>query len=153
MSDQTHRRRPPLHASASQTETGPKLNIQGRNPDGSLKLKVTLPGIHSSYTLSRGPDVRPLQFEGEIIAEVEKDTADRSGYRNALGPVSYRAAVYRTRGGKFVTEFSSADHTGARTGKADVFGTLDEACDWFRPGPLTTELLKKLGRWGPEIIE
>lgn len=100
----------------------------------------------SNHTLSRGLDLRPLQFEGEIIAEVEKDSTERSGYRNALGPVSYRAAIYKTRGGKFVAEFSSVDHDGARTGKADVFGTLDEACDWFRPGPFTTELLKKLGR-------
>lgn len=97
--------------------------------------------------------MRPLQFEGELITEAEKDATDRNGRRNERGPVNHRAAIYKTRKGTFVTEFSTVDHTGERTGKADVFGSLDEACDWFRPGPLTTELLKKLGRWGPEIIE
>jgi len=137
MSDQTHRRRPSPNSSSSesQAETGPKLTIQGRNPDGSLSLKVTIPGMNSSYTLSRGPDVRPLQFEGVVIAEVERDSADRNGYRNVFGPQRHRAAVYKTRGGKFVAEFSTVDHAGERSGKADVFGTLDEACDWFRPGP------------------
>lgn len=97
--------------------------------------------------------MRPLQFEGELIAEAEKDATDRNGRKNERGPVNHRAAIYKTRKGTFVTEFSTVDHIGERTGKADVFGSLDEACDWFRPGPLTTELLKKLGRWGPEIIE
>ncbi len=97
--------------------------------------------------------MRPLQFEGELIAEAEKDATDRNGRRNERGPASHRAAIYRTRGGTFVAEFSSLDHAGGRAGKADVFGSLDDACDWFRAGPLTMELLKKLGRWGPEIIE
>jgi len=110
---------------------------------------VTISGAGNTYTLSRGSDMRPLQFEGQIIGEVERD----SGKGVALGSAVHRAAIYKTRGGKFVSEFSTMDVTGERTGKADVFGTLDEACDWFRPGPLTTELLKKLGRWEPEIIE
>jgi hypothetical protein len=126
--------------------SGPRLTIRGRNPDGSLNLKVDVPGVvTNTFTLSRGPDMRPLQFEGEIIAEAEKDSGK--------GSAAYRAAIYRTRGGKFVSEFSTVDAACTRSGKADVFGTLDEACDWFRPGPLTTELLKRLGRWGPEIIE
>ena len=91
----------------------------------------------------------PLQFEGTIVAEVQKLNAKANG----LGVV-HRAAIYKTRGGKFVSEFSTDEcGNGERTGKADVFGTLDEACDWFRPGSLTTELLKKLDRWQPEIIE
>ena len=38
-----------------------KLAVQGRNPDGSIQLKVTLPVTAPpvTYTLSRGPDVRP----------------------------------------------------------------------------------------------
>ena len=152
MSDQTRRRHPSSHpsSSASRAATAPKPTLRTRNPDGSITI---VPGNHDIYTLSRGPDVRPLQFEGELIAEAEKEATDRNGRRNERGPVNHRAAIYRTRGGRFVTEFSSVDHTGERTGKADVFGTVDEACDWFRPGPLTTELLKKLGRWGPEIVE
>jgi hypothetical protein len=153
MSVQTPRRRPSPHTPSSASEAAPKLTIQGRSADGSLNLKVTVPGVHGSYTLSRGPNLRPFQFEGELIAEAEKDAIDRNGRRNERGPVSHRAAIYRTRKGTFVTEFSTLDHTGARTGKADVFSNLDEACDWFRPGPLTTELLKRLGRWEPEVIE
>ena len=37
--------------------------------------------------------------------------------------------------------------------KVDVFDNLDGAINWFRPGRLTVQLLKQLGRWGPEIIE
>jgi hypothetical protein len=37
--------------------------------------------------------------------------------------------------------------------KGDVFDDLDAACAWFRPGPLTTALLKQLGKWEPEFIE
>ncbi len=37
--------------------------------------------------------------------------------------------------------------------KAQAFDTLDEAIAWFRPGYLTTELLKLLGRVDPEFIE
>jgi hypothetical protein len=39
------------------------------------------------------------------------------------------------------------------TGKAQAFASLEEALAWFRPGRLTTELLKKLGRWDPEFVE
>ncbi len=39
------------------------------------------------------------------------------------------------------------------TGKAQAFETLDEAIGWFRPGRLTTELLRLLGRMDPEIID
>ncbi len=38
-------------------------------------------------------------------------------------------------------------------GKAQAFETLDEALAWFRPGTLTTELLRHLGRMEPEFIE
>lgn len=152
MSSQTGRRSPPSSSSSAPGD-GPKLSIEGRNTDGSLNLKVTVPGMHgSTYVLPRGSDVRPLQFEGEVVAEVERDGSERGPTPRSF-VTSYRAAIYKTRGGKFVTEFSSVNNTGDRTGKADVFGTLDEACEWFRPGPLTTELLKKLRRWEPEVIE
>lgn len=155
MSAPTHRRRSSSHSSSSvsEAETASRLASQVREPDGSFSPKICSGEIHGTYTLSRGPNLRPFQFEGKLIAEAERDATDRNGRRNERGPVSHRAAVYRTRGGTFVTEFSSLDHAGERAGKAAVFGSLDEASDWFRPGPLTTELLKKLGRWGPEIIE
>ena len=40
-----------------------------------------------------------------------------------------------------------------RSGKAAVFGNLESALAFFRPGRLTNELLKKLGRWDPEFID
>lgn len=136
---------------ASRSEnSGPKLTVEARTPDGDMKLRVTVPGLTGNdarrFTLTRGSDLRPLQFDGQVVAEVDRRGA------TALHE-EHRAAIYKTRGGKFVSEFSSLGHSGERTGRADVFGTLNEACDWFRPGPLTTELLKKLGRWEPEIIE
>lgn len=155
MSDQTRRRRPSSHTSAlaSHGESAPELTGQRHNSDASTNQKLPAPAISGTYTLSRGPRLRPFQFEGEIIAEVENDATDPNGRNNEHGRVSLRAAIYRTRKGTIVTEISSLDHTGGRTGKADVFGSLDDACEWFRPGPLTTELLEKLGRWQPEIIE
>src|SRR5204862_4707665 len=39
------------------------------------------------------------------------------------------------------------------TGKAAVFETLDEAVTWFRPGKLTTALLKQLGRWDADHLD
>lgn len=155
MAGQMRRRRPSSLSSSAvfQPEAAPKLTSRVREPDGSHSPKASAAGLHGTFTLPRGPNMRPLQFEGELIAEAEKEATDRNGRRNERGPVSHRAAIYRTRKGTLVTEFSTVDHTGKRTGKADVFGSLDEACDWFRRGPLTTELLKKLDRWGPEIIE
>src|SRR6185312_3007718 len=128
MSGQTSRRHPsaPSSSSASQTGPSPNLATQSRNHGDSRDLKAPVPGIHGSYTLSRGPNLRPLQFEGELVAEAEKDAINRNGRRNERGPVTHRAAIYKTRRGTFVTEFSSLDHTGKRTGKADAFGSLDE---------------------------
>lgn len=155
MSGQMRRRRPSSHPSSAVSQSEATLKFANRvcEPDGSYAPKMTASGPYGTYTLPRGLNMRPLQFEGELIAEAEKGATDRNGRRNERGPVSHRAAIYKTRKGTYVTEFSTVDHTGKRTGKADVFGSLDEACDWFRPGPLTTELLKTLGRWGPEIIE
>jgi hypothetical protein len=173
MSSQSGRR----SSAQSPQQKDPKLSVEGRNADGSLKLKVTVPGLNSpenafrTYTLSRGADVRPLQFEGEIVAEVERPTNHRGVRdRNVCEPDSYRAAIYKTRAGRFIAEFSTVSDRYVvdtvntplserrplppqRDGKAEVLDSLDAACDWFRPGPLTTELLKKLGRWGPEIID
>jgi hypothetical protein len=156
MSSQTGRRSP-ASSSLPTERNGPKLAVEGRTPDGRMKLKVTLPGLIGDgprpFTLARGPDVRPLQFDGELLAEVERDS-NHPGVRvhNPFGPDVYRAAVYKTRGGRFVTEFSTLRGED-REGKAEVFDSLDSACAWFRQGPLTTELLKKLGKWDPEFIE
>ncbi len=116
------------------------------------------------YLIARDGD-RDLQFAGTVVAEVEK----------AASPRSHRAAVYLTRGGKYISEFSSWSSPGmidyilqqagrppmsqelcARTdlrGKAAVFDSLTEAVKWFRPGPLTAKLLEQLNGAGPEIVE
>ena len=115
--------------------------------------KVTASRIGGAYTLSRGPRLQPFQFEGEILAEVESYATDPKGHKDASGFVSHRAAIYRTRRGTIVTEVSSVDHTGQRAGIADVFGSLGEACEWFRPGSLTTQLMQKLSQRESEIID
>ncbi|HTC50737.1 MAG TPA: hypothetical protein VK700_02245 [Steroidobacteraceae bacterium] len=54
------------------------------------------PSEYSVFVLVRD-DEKPLQFVGKIVAEVESP-----------GPaVTHRAAIYRTRGGRFIAEFSS----------------------------------------------
>lgn len=116
----------------------PKLTVTGRSADGTLKLRVKVPGLLHRFTLSRGPDERPLEFDGEVLAEAEAVT----GKDNVL-----RAAIYRTKGAQFVSEFSRRDESANLTGKTAVFETLDEAVRWFRPGKLTVSLLKQLGRW------
>lgn len=88
------------------------------------------------YTVGRGPKLRPFEFDGTVVAEAQDD--------------DYRAAIYRTKGGKYVTEFLVRTNDKS---KADVHETLDAAVGWFKPGWLTIELLKILGRWEPEFIE
>ena len=88
------------------------------------------------YTISRGSTFRPFQFDGVVLAEAEIP--------------KYRAAIYRTMGGKFVTEFLVI---GTERSKAEVHGDIEAACAWFKPGTLTTKLLTILGRWNPEIIK
>lgn len=133
------------------------------NADGSITRNPDEPPVYLQYTVSRGENIRPLQFEADLLGAVETGHGPQSS-------ATYRAAIYKTRGGKYVAEFSTAKilyavdtvHTPVserkpisveRDGKAEVFDSLDAACDWFRPGPLTTRLLKNLGKWGPEIIE
>jgi hypothetical protein len=122
----------------------PKLTVAGRNADGTLKLRVKVPGLLHRFTVSRGEHERPLQFDGEVLGEAEAVTGDAS---------VLRAAIYRTKGGKHVSEFSRRDASSNVTGKAVAFPTLDEAVSWFRPGRLTTSLLKQLGRWDAEYLD
>jgi hypothetical protein len=122
----------------------PKLTIAGRNADGTHKLRVQVPGLFHRFTLSRGPDERPLQFDGEVVAESEAATGRAA---------TLRAAVYRTKGGQYVSEFSRRDEAADAIGKAAVFDKVDEAVAWFRPGKLTIALLKQLGRWEAELLD
>ena len=95
------------------------------------------------FMLSRGANERPLQFDGEVLAEAEATTGSGA---------TLRAALYRTKSGQVVSEFSRRDQDSNESGNAAVFDTLDEGLAWFRPGKLTTSLLKKLGRWDAEVL-
>jgi len=116
-----------------------------QSPQDGRRPPAQSPADSRRFTLARGPDERPLQFDGEILAEAESN----SGSASVL-----RAAVYRSNRGQYIAEFSKRDQGSAGlTGKAAVFNELDSAIAWFRPGKLTTALLKKLGRWDAEVLE
>jgi hypothetical protein len=102
---------------------------------------------------------RPISFSGTTLAKV-----DMSG---GLTGWSIVAALYKTRGGKFVASLSKANtyiaitqamedpetaHSGEYN-KAQVFDTFEAAVAWFRPGRLTDALRKQLGLDEPERIE
>jgi hypothetical protein len=80
---------------AGSQEPAPKLHV-GQDQAGNPTLRVEMPVDPKRYTLQRDED-RPLQFDGAALASAES----RSGH------TTHRVAIYRTRGGKFVTEFSS----------------------------------------------
>lgn len=102
---------------------------------------------------------RPISFAAQTLAKVSMD--------GGVTGWSISAALYKTRGGKFVAALSKAntfiaisqgiqDPETARSGefhKAQVFDTFDEAVSWFRPGRLTDALRKQLGLDEPERIE
>jgi hypothetical protein len=93
------------------------------------------------YKLMRD-DARPIEFDGAEVAVAELDA---SGNRT-------RAAVYRTAGGKFISEYTKSGRFleggeykwEVERAKVGSFDTLEEAAEWFRPGPITTMLLAKL---------
>ena len=98
---------------------------------------------------------RPLSFAGKALASVTMDSD--------LGASSITAALYRTRGGKFVSSLSKTNAPERRLilevaavgefHKAQVFDGLEEAAAWFRPGRLTDALRKQLGLDEPERID
>jgi hypothetical protein len=79
---------------------------------GNIVMTTSLSGpmaAFSRYTLTRD-DERPLQFDGEELFAIESKG----------GPNGHRAAIYRTRGGKYVTEFSSGPVRDSRLGRPSV---------------------------------
>jgi hypothetical protein len=102
---------------------------------------------------------RPISFAGEMLAKVSMK-ANITGW-------SISAALYKTRGGKFVAALSKVndyiatlqmiqDPETAPSGefnKAQVFDSFDDAVAWFRPGRLTDALRKQLGLDEPERID
>jgi hypothetical protein len=97
------------------------------------------------YKLMRD-DGRPIEFDGVQVAEEELSPA--------FEDTRSRAAVYQTVGGRFVSEYTKwevyqpGDAASRRwevvRAKVAAFDTLEDAVEWFRPGPITTALLAKL---------
>ena len=123
-------------------------NREGGRPSAAPQAEpdhsAPAPGAFQRFTVSRGEHEPALQFDGLVVAEAQARTGD--GHQ-------LRAAIYRASGGQHVSEFSRHDTGGNVTGKAAVFPTLDAAVRWFRPGKLTTSLLKQLGRWDAESLD
>jgi hypothetical protein len=109
---------------------------------GPPSAHTSTPALHR-YTLARDAGERPLQFDGNVMAETEASTSS---------DLILRAAIYRAKDGRYVSEFSRRGPEGSGTGKAAVTSTLEEALAWFRPGKLTAALRKQLGRWEVQLL-
>jgi hypothetical protein len=120
-------------------------------PSGSLPVE------YQEIVVKRDGN-RPISFSAQTLAKVSM---------TGLPGWSMSAALYKTRGGKFVAALSKANPMTtfaqelqhpetSRSGefnKAEVFDTFEGAVAWFRPGRLTDALRKKLGLDEPERIE
>jgi hypothetical protein len=135
----------------------PDCSVQ---PDGTIRLRVTIPGVSldglTRIKLNRDRN-RPLEFDGRLLAEVNEPAHG--------GAVMLRAAIYETRGGKFVNELTrfevepGVDYGDAKPpylfAKAEVFDSRDIAAMWFRTkgGRLTERLMQQLGDVESEFID
>jgi hypothetical protein len=111
---------------------------------------------YQRFKLARDRD-RPLEFDGRVVAQVEESSFG--------GQVLMRAAIYETRGGKFVAEMTrretnpTVDYGVTKRpylfAKATVFANLDLAAMSFRTqgGRLTERLLQQIGDVDSEFIE
>lgn len=115
------------------------------------------------FVIPRDKD-RPLSFAGMVLAKATR------GGNPIVGMEILEAALYRTRGGKFITSLRKyaepaldlsalmnplGDEESPKSGfnKAAVHDTFESAMAWFRPGRLTDELRRQLGLDKPERIE
>ena len=104
----------------------------------------------------------PLSFAGVRLAK-----ASRASGLYEQG-AAIEAAVYRTRGGKYITTFVKEQPTplqnffktleeiqgpGGGYSKAAVHETFEAAMGWFRPGPLTDDIRRQFGLDQPIRIE
>jgi hypothetical protein len=104
----------------------------------------------------------PFAFAGVQLAKASRQTS------GVVMSDILEAAVYKTRGGKFITSLSkivanpftnlfatAEDIAGPDAGyhKAAVHDTFDAAMAWFRPGRLTDEIRRQLGLDKPVRIE
>lgn len=108
------------------------------------------------YKLGRDRE-RPIEFDGRVRAEVQELSFG--------GQVALRAAIYETRGGKFIAEMTRCEtREGVDYGtlkrpflfaKATVFDSLDICAMSFRTqgGRLTERLLRQIGDVNSEFID
>jgi hypothetical protein len=104
----------------------------------------------------------PFSFAGVQLAKASRQTS------GLVMSDILEAAVYRTRGGKFVTSLSkiianpftnlfatAEDISGPDAGyhKAAAHDTFEAAMSWFRPGRLTDEIRRQLGLDKPVRLE
>jgi hypothetical protein len=128
--------------------------------DGVIRAAVGLrvqpsAGQFRRFRVDRDND-RPLEFDGKALGRVEEASHD--------GTVLTRAALYVTRAGKFIAEFTRFETPDTTLGanvrrpmlfaKAQVFDSREIALTWFRPGGRITKLLlEQLGELESEFIE
>lgn len=131
-------RLPPATSASSSRSS----SIRSCTDEAPVGLEVGAPVCFKRFTLYMGHKARELQFDGEIVAEAQTcGVAARC-----------RVAIYKTRDGTFISEFSLISMpqlTGGAPeteGKAAMFDTLDAACAWFRSGHLTNKLLKQVAK-------
>ncbi len=137
-------RRPSAHS----VPDSPTPLPSGGEASGGVALAANASAALKHFTLYRGHKERPLQFDGEMLAEAQT-------YGVAVG---YHAAIYRTRDGHFVSALSLISMpqltSGApeRESEAAVFTSLAAACAWFRSRRLTGRLLSQIASRFPDII-
>jgi hypothetical protein len=111
------------------------------------------------YLVKRDKD-RPLSFEGQRLAH-----ASDNGVNAMAALARIEGAVYRTRGGKYITSLSKTSlletisvltpEVARPSGynKAAVHDSFEEAMGWFKPGRITDEIRRQLGLDKPLRIE
>jgi hypothetical protein len=143
-------------------EDSPDVRIKPgsiRLSDGKIFANVTIPitpaDAYRRIKLDRDRN-RPLEFDGRVLAEVNELTHE--------GAVMLRAAIYETKGGKYIDELTryevepGVDYGGAKPpylfAKAEVFDSRDIAAMWFRTkgGRLTQRLMEQLGDVDSEFV-
>lgn len=132
----------------------------------------TSPDPEFQEFLVRRDNDRPLSFTGIRLAHAVRQSSSGLLVTAAIskGVETLEAAVYKTRGGKYVTtlvkgrrtsviaqmtgdpvDIEATDNFGYR--KAEVHDSFDAAVAWFRPGRLTDEIREQLGLDEPERID
>jgi hypothetical protein len=159
----------PLANSSAAAEfpyVSPEVERRARAYGARLPAESGVPGVRLSngsllaeyerIKLDRDRN-RPLEFDGRVLAEVNETSHD--------GAVMLRAAIYETKGGKFIDELTRFEvEVGVDYGnikppylfaKAEVFDSRDIAAMWFRTkgGRLTQRLMEQLGDVDSEFVE